>query len=131
MQRETRRMAHTRTYEEQLDLVSQLRPAGTGQAAWDAAVGALLSRVAYTRHLTSRHRPTSLLHAAVVLLAMQARTAQILESWPWKVHVAGEPFSASPVIECKGQRSFSDTDTTIGAEQTCRRLYGDRLSGCG
>jgi hypothetical protein len=65
-------MAHTRTYEEQLDLVSQLRPAGMRQAAWDAAVGALLSRVAYLRHLTGRHRPMALLHAAVVLLELQA-----------------------------------------------------------
>ena len=67
------RMAHTRTYEEQLDIVSQLRSGGTEQAAWDAAIGALLSRVAYLRHLTGRQRPTALLHSAVVLLELQAR----------------------------------------------------------
>ncbi len=52
-------------------MVAQLRPGVAEQAAWDEAVGALLSRVAYLRHLTGAHRPAAVLHAGVVLLDLQ------------------------------------------------------------
>ena len=52
-------------------MVARLRPGATEQAAWDASVGALLSRVAYLRHLTGAHRPAALLHAGVVLADLQ------------------------------------------------------------
>ena len=52
-------------------MVAQLRPGGAEQVAWDEAVGALLSRVAYLRHLTGAHRPAAVLHAGVVLVDLQ------------------------------------------------------------
>ena len=57
-----------RSFEEQLDHVAQLRPEGQQQGAWDAAVSGLLSRVAYLRHIASRHAPASLLHSEVLLM---------------------------------------------------------------
>jgi hypothetical protein len=57
-----------RSFEEQLDHVAQLRPEGQQQGAWDAAVSGLLSRVAYLRHIASRHAPTALLHSQVLLM---------------------------------------------------------------
>ena len=64
----TCRLAHMRSFEEQLDHVAQQRPEGLPQGAWDADVSALLSRVAYQRHLAARYLPTALLHAPCLLM---------------------------------------------------------------